>query len=113
MEAPDFEARFDPVTRAWTVAWKWRDGAAPKCLSNDVAEYAVPERAKQEFDDELQSWIENRWLVPYREAEYGPPRGLIPLMAVEQKNKTKVRPVLDFREIKSHVVPHTDVDVDG
>ena len=112
VEAPDFEARFDPVARAWTVAWKWRDGAAPECLSNGVEAYAVPERAKREFDDELQSWIENGWLVPYREAEYGPPRGLIPLMAVEQKNKTKVRPVLDFRELNSHVVPHTaDADV--
>ena len=33
-------------------------------------------------------------------------------MAVKQKNKTKVRPVLFYRELNSHVVPHTaDADV--
>ncbi|XP_043226567.1 uncharacterized protein LOC122383837 [Amphibalanus amphitrite] len=112
VEASDFGAQFDPVARAWTVAWKWRDGAAPECLGNGVAEYSVPEDAKEEFDAELQSWIENEWLVPYDEDLYGPPRGLIPLMAVQQKNKTKVRPVLDYRELNSHVVPHTaDADV--
>ena len=112
VDAPDFEAQFDPVARAWTVAWKWRDGAAPECLTNGVAEYAVSESDRGEFDAELQSWIRNGWLVPYDETVCGPPRGLIPLMAVEQRNKTKIRPVLDYRELNSHVVPHTaDADV--
>lgn len=112
VDAPDFEAKFDPVARAWTVGWKWRDGTAPECLTNDVAEYHVPERARDEFDAELQSWIKSGWLVPYDEAVCGPPLGLIPLMAVEQRNKTKIRPVLDYRELNSHVTPHTaDADV--
>ncbi|KFD54664.1 hypothetical protein M513_04364 [Trichuris suis] len=37
--------------------------------------------------------------VPYDERKYGEPKGLIPLMAVVQRNKRKVRPVMDFREL--------------
>ena len=49
------------------------------------------------------------WAV-YDEASDGPPRGLLPLMAVEQTNK--VRPVLDYRELNGHVTAHTvDADV--
>ena len=33
----------------------------------------------------------------------GPVKGLIPLMAIVQQNKDKVRPVIDFRELNSHV----------
>ena len=112
VEAPDFTARFDPVERSWTVAWKWADGSGPECLANSVSEYAVSAGARKEFDTELQSWIDSGWLVPYSEELYGPPRGLIPLMAVVQNNKAKVRPVLDFRELNSHVTAHTaDADV--
>ena len=35
----------------------------------------------------------------------GPPKGLIPLMAVIQQNKQTVRPVLDFRELNDHLDP--------
>lgn len=40
-----------------------------------------------------------KWKVGtfYPEGELGPPRGLLPLMAVVQENKTKVRPVLEYR----------------
>ena len=37
----------------------------------------------------------------------GPPKGLIPLMAVIKQNKQKVRPVLDYRELNDHVDPFT------
>ena len=37
----------------------------------------------------------------------GPQLGLIPLMAVEQQSKAKVRPVLDYRELNQHVFAHT------
>lgn len=50
--------------------------------------------------------------MPYPEEELGPPKGLIPLMAVIQQNKEKVRPVLDYRELNEHVdafTAHADV----
>ena len=37
----------------------------------------------------------------------GPPKGLIPLMAVIQQNKQKVRLVLDYQELNDHVDPFT------
>ena len=107
VDAPDFTARFDPVGRKWMVAWKWEDGVGPACLTNGVPEYAIPATAREEFDGELQLWMDNGWLVPYDEELYGQPRGLLPLMAVEQKNKVKIRPVLDYRELNSHVAAHT------
>ena len=39
--------------------------------------------------------------MPYSEEELGPPKGLIPLMAIVQKQK--VRPVLDYRELNGFV----------
>ncbi|KAF0309115.1 hypothetical protein FJT64_019717 [Amphibalanus amphitrite] len=32
--------------------------------------------ARQEYDEELETWLRNGWLQPYNEAEDGPPRGL-------------------------------------
>ena len=49
------------------------------------------------------TWISNSWLVPYPEEKLGPPKGLIPLMAVLHQNKTKVRPVMDYWELNHHV----------
>ncbi|XP_043217877.1 uncharacterized protein LOC122379609 [Amphibalanus amphitrite] len=112
VEERDFTVTYDAKSQHWTVAWKWRNGAEPGCLRNGVPQYGVPAEARQEFDAELRTWIDNGWLEPYDETVDGPPRGLIPLMAVEQQNKTKVRPVLDCRELNSHVEAHTaDADV--
>ena len=58
-----------------------------------VLQYRVPAEAVQEYDTELETWIQNGWLEPYDESVDGPPCGWIPLMAVERSNKTKVRPV--------------------
>ena len=40
---------------------------------------------------------------PYDDEKLGPAKGLIPPMAIVQQNKDKVRPVMDFRELNSHV----------
>ena len=37
--------------------------------------------------------------------------GMLPLMAVEQQTKVKVRPVLDFRELNESVECHTGDNV--
>lgn len=51
-------------------------------------------------------------LLPYVEHKYGPAKGLISLMAVVQRNKRKVRPVLDFRELNAYIDAFTaDSDV--
>ena len=112
VEAPDFDVQFDAAERKWTVAWKWSDGVGPECLTNAVAQYAVPPNARQEFATEIDSWIGSGWLVPYDEQRHGAPKGLVPLMAVQQSNKSKVRPVMDYRELNGFVTAHTaDTDV--
>ena len=37
----DFHARFDPGTKCWTMAWKWRDEQEPEVLKNVRSKYAV------------------------------------------------------------------------
>ena len=112
VDTPDFSARFDPVEKIWTVSWKWKDGDGPQCLKNTISQYNIADNARKEFDDELRSWIKKGWLMPYDEELLGPALGLIPLMAVEQQSKAKIRPVLDYRELNQHVLAHTaDADV--
>ena len=110
VDAWDFTAEFDSSKRVWTVAWKWTDGIGPSSLANQVPEYKVAASAREQYDEELELWLQRGWLQPYDEQADGPPRGLIPLMAVPQA--TKVRPVLDMRELNSHVAAYTaDADV--
>ncbi|KRY45017.1 hypothetical protein T03_16340 [Trichinella britovi] len=105
----DFTATYCPSTRSWTAAWKWSDAGEPGVLRNTVEEYPPANVAH-----ELRKWIKDGWLVPYDESEHGPPKGLLPLMAKPaiQRNKKKVRPVMDFRELNAHIESHTaDADV--
>ena len=51
--------------------------------------------------NKILQWQRNGWLLPYSEEELGLPKGLIPLMAVVQKQK--VRPVLDYWELNGFV----------
>lgn len=100
----DFEARFDG--EKWTIGWKWK-GEAP-VLTNRVSKYAMSAPVEQRFDEELDKWKAEGWLRPCE----APVHGLIPLMAVEQPSKGKIRPVMDFRELNKHVESYTgDSDV--
>ena len=56
-------------------------------------------QVQQAYCHELETWLNNEWLLPYPEEELGPPKGLIPLMGVFEQNKSKVCPVLFFREL--------------
>ena len=96
LEQPDFRAEFDQRTKSWTVSWKWSSDQPPEKLYNRVPEYTIPVKARAEYDKELQNWIDNGWLVPYPEDKLGPPKDLIPLMAVIQQNKQKVRLVQTY-----------------
>ena len=62
-----------------------------KCLNTPMNE-----QKKEEFDKEVERWISEGILVPW---EKPVEEGIIPLMAVEQPTKKKVRPVLDYREL--------------
>ncbi|KFD58278.1 hypothetical protein M513_01041 [Trichuris suis] len=114
MDEKDFVLTFNPLTRCWTAAWKWSDSKGPDVLRNKIKEYApaASASARTAYKEELQRWIENGWLVPYDKSKYGPAKGLIPLMAVVQRNKKKVRPVMDFRELNGFIETFTaDADV--
>jgi ribonuclease HI len=102
----DFSAIFK--NGAWTVEWKWLE--SPPKLHNRVSSYRVPQEAQEAYDQEIAEWIRNDWLVPFE----GDCDGVIPLMAVVQVNKAKVRPVMDYRELNQFVSSHTaDGDVCG
>ena len=95
----DFEAKFDGSK--WIVGWKWR-GRAP-VLTNKVSTYSMSAEVKRRFDIEMDRWKAEGWLQPCG----APVHGVIPLLAVEQEQKGKVRPVMDFRELNGHVESYT------
>ncbi|XP_065657969.1 uncharacterized protein LOC136082494 [Hydra vulgaris] len=107
----DHEAVFNGVE--WRVKWKWRDGESSDRLRNKVAQYGIPQHARADYENELQDWIDRKWLLEYDENELGPPKGQIPLMAAIQRNKDhKIRPVLDWREANDFIETYTrDADV--
>ena len=79
-------------------------------LTNTVSKYAMSTAVEQQFDEELEKWKEEGWLQPCE----APTHGVIPLLAVEQERKGKVRPVMDFRELNAYVESHTgDSDACG
>lgn len=54
-------------------------------LRNRMHKNPMPKDVMEEYDRELQTCLDNDWLLPYPEMELGPPRGIIPLIAVMQK----------------------------
>lgn len=102
----DFEAFFDG--KRWTVRYFWKNGEAPK-LHNSVSEYKrdLDESKLQSYEEEIERWIAEGILAPW----YGKVESIVPLMAVEQPTKGKVRPVLDFRAVNEFVECHTGDDV--
>lgn len=101
IEDKDFRAEFEGGQ--WIVSWKWCE--SEPMLRNTVAQYNVAPQAKEAFEAEVDDWIEHGWLQEYSDGD--PPSGIIPLMAIIQPNKQKIRPVLDFRELNSFVSSHT------
>lgn len=94
----DFTAVFQDGK--WVVKWKHTND--PR-LSNKRCHYKIPNEAKEKYCEEVNEWIKLGWLQEYNE-EYD---AIIPMMAVIQENKGKVRPVLDFRELNEFVSSHT------
>ena len=88
----DSTAEFD--SRYWTVKWYWK-ADKPPVLKNSISCYdkQLTSRKREAFEKEIERWIEGIF-VPWKE-EVG--SGILPLMAVEQPTKRKVRRVLDYR----------------
>lgn len=111
IEDCDFSATFEDGK--WVVKWKWNEKVdccsktdrvlACPVLQNRISHYPPSESVREDFEHEVESWVENGWLRPYD----GPFDGVVPLMAVVQRNKKKVRPVLDYREVNSFLSCHT------
>ena len=101
----DFEAFYDG--KSWEVRYFWTE-SGPPVLRNTVSEYdkAMDHEQRQKYEDEIERWIEEGILKQWE----GEVNGVIPLMAVEQHTKNKVRPVLDFREVNKSVSCHTGDD---
>ena len=97
IEDKDFEANFDG--EKLTVKWKWK--GEPPVLQNRVKFY------KNSLESEVERWIADGILVPWK----GEGKGVLPLMAVFQATKKKLRPVLDYRELNRFVAYHTGSDI--
>lgn len=101
----DFEAKFSDGE--WTASWKWTEESVAPALRNYVSHYAMKPDVELAFNDEVDAWITKGWLKETSK----PSGGVIPLMAVVQVNKDKVRPVFDFRELNNFVSSHTGQSV--
>jgi ribonuclease HI len=98
----DFTAKF--VDGYWLVNWRWTD-SAPSCLQTRIGEYKSTQAShvRDKYNEEVRSWISKGWLVEWN----GPCKGVIPLLAVVQPTKDKVRPVMDYRELNTFIECHT------
>lgn len=79
------------------------EGKESPLLRNEVEAYSVPREARDLYEEELQRWIDDGWVLLYDEHNYSPAKRLILLMAVVQQNKKKVQPMLDFRELNTYI----------
>ena len=75
---------------------------------NRVTEYSIPTSARLSYEADIEELITNGWLEHYDDEKLGLAKGLIPLVAIVQQNKDKVRPVTDFWELNSHVGSFTE-----
>lgn len=63
----------------------------------------MPNKIRDDYENEFQNWIDSIWLIPYTEEEIQPFKGLIILMTMVQHNKIKVHSLMDYQEINIHV----------
>ena len=107
IEDVDFFAKFNG--EYWTVEWVWKNQKPPK-LNNRIGLYnrGLGGRKKEKLEKAVDQWIEEGILIPWNGAVEN---GILPLVAVEQRTKTEVRPVLDYRELNKVVECHTGDDI--
>ena len=111
---------WSPAEKQWELTWKWLDGEPPAMpLGPGIGEYSrtnlTPEQERL-FVSEVQSWIDNGWLIKHDPKLHGEPACVLPLIGVPQEHKTTpVRPCLDYRHLnkKLHSDPGFDPPVCG
>lgn len=84
----------------------------PEKQQNFIFECPMSKHFKSEYYHKFQEWLDSMWLVPYLEKDFSTMKGLIPIMAVVQKNKMKVHTVLEYQELNEHVnvqTAHADI----
>ena len=86
LDEPNFHTKYDKDKHIWTASWKWSGDQLPVSLKNRLSEYPTPKWLQGEYEQELQAWIQNGWLILYLEDKLGPPKGLILLMVIVQEN---------------------------
>lgn len=106
IEDKDFSAVFNG--EFWTVKYFWKDKAPVLINKVDCYHNIKDKEVKMKFESEIEKWIEEGVLVPWQSYAND---GIIPLMAVIQPTKNKVRPVLDFRELNNYVESHTGDEI--
>ena len=55
------------------------------------------------YEQAVKEWLDKGYLVKYDADRLGPPNVTIPIFAVVQPAKQKVRPVMDYREINRYI----------
>ena len=66
------------------MSWKWKQAKEP-LLANKFVQYSVKPALQEDFDGEIEQQIRDGWLTPYN----GVVKGVLPLLAVEQKIRKK------------------------
>lgn len=69
----DFSMKFNERQGVWVATWKWSACCAPKKLRNRISKYPVSNKLGEEYEHELQTWIDNSWLL-YSDEEFGHPK---------------------------------------
>lgn len=102
IEDKDFTAKFQGG--CWVASWCWKDEDNLDSLHKKPCDY-VHQTNRLEFDREIESWVHEGILTPYRKDDHGEIRGYLPLMAVKQfkGEECKIRPVLDYRKMNEAV----------
>ena len=95
--------KFDKQQVVCVTAWKWSASQAIEKLQSRISEYPVSRKMKEEYERELQTWIDNSWLLPYIDEEFDPPNRRILLKAILQTNKCKMYPVMNYCELNTYV----------
>ena len=116
LSSADFKVRWDNSAKSWTVAWVWGGGVEPTdSIGSGVTQYSrkkLSAEQEQQYQKEVQSWIDHGWMVPHDPDRHGKSGAILPLMAVCQGHKasTPVRPCLDYRRLNEAILSHPGGD---
>lgn len=109
LEQRDFIADFNG--EFWTIKWKWKNN---RKYESSIPGYTTVDNAcVEEFDKELQLWVNEGILVKHSAPEHGRVMSYLPLIGIKQVkgNSVKVRPVLDYRRLNKNIESYSGKSV--